>query len=60
MSAPGVRTFDACGAAKKILLLAVDGSFCNRIVFTPVVEGVELIARARKDIKRCFSAVAAA
>ena len=47
-------TFDASGAAKKILLLAVDGSFCNRTVFTTVVEGVELIARARKDIKLCF------
>jgi hypothetical protein len=49
-------TFDACGAAGKILLLAVDGSFCNRTVFTSVVEGVELIARARKDIKLCFHA----
>jgi hypothetical protein len=51
-------TFNACGAAKKILLLAVDGSFCNRTVFTTVVEGVELIARARKDIKLCFRAEA--
>ena len=51
-------TFDACGAAKKILLLAVDGSFCNRTVFTAVVQGVELIARARKDIKLCFRAKA--
>jgi len=49
-------TFDACGAARKILLLAVDGSFCNRTVFTTLVEGVELIARARKDIKLCFHA----
>lgn len=49
-------TFDACGAAGKILLLAVDGSFCNRTVFTTVVQGVELIARARKDIKLCFRA----
>jgi hypothetical protein len=49
-------TFDACGAARKILLLAVDGSFCNRTVFTAVVKGVELIARARKDLKLCFRA----
>jgi hypothetical protein len=49
-------SFDACGAAKKILLLAVDGSFCNRTVFTAVVQGVELIARARKDIRLCFRA----
>jgi DDE superfamily endonuclease len=51
-------TFDACGAAKRILLLAVDGSFCNRTVFTTAVERVELIARARKDIKLCFRAAA--
>jgi hypothetical protein len=51
-------TFDACGAAKKILLLAVDGSFCNRTTFAAVVRGVELIARARKDIKLCFRAAA--
>jgi hypothetical protein len=49
-------TFDACGAAKKILLLAVDGSFCNRTVFTAVVPGVELIARARKNLRLCFRA----
>jgi len=49
-------TFDACGAARKILLLAVDGSFCNRTVFSAVVQGVELIARTRKDIKLCFRA----
>jgi hypothetical protein len=49
-------TFDACGAAKKVLLLAVDGSFCNRTVFANVVPGVELIARARKDIRLCFRA----
>ena len=51
-------TFDACGAARKILLLAVDGSFCNRTVFTAVVQGVELIARSRKDIRLCFRAQA--
>lgn len=51
-------TFDLCGAAKKILLLAVDGSFCNRTVFTSVILGVELIARARKDIRLCFGAAA--
>ena len=33
-----------------------DSSFCNRTVFTAVVQGVELIARARKDIKLCFRA----
>jgi hypothetical protein len=51
-------TFDTCGAAKKILLLAVDGSFCNHTVFTAVVQRVELIARARKDIRLCLRAEA--
>lgn len=45
--------FDAAGAAAKILVLAVDGSFCNRTVFAKLVRGVELIARARKDIVLC-------
>lgn len=48
--------FDAAGAAAKILVFAVDGSFCNRTVFTKIVRGVELIARARKDIVLCFRA----
>jgi len=46
--------FDAAGAHAQILLLAVDGSFCNRTVFTTLVERVELIARARKDIVLCL------
>jgi hypothetical protein len=48
--------FDAAGAAAKILVLAVDGSFCNRTVFAKVVPGVELIARARQDIGLCHRA----
>jgi hypothetical protein len=47
---------DTSGAAQKILLLAVDGSFCNRTVFTTIIRGVELIARARKNIRLCFRA----
>jgi hypothetical protein len=45
--------FDMAGAAKKILLLAVDNSFCNRTVFRTPVPGVELIARARKNAGLC-------
>jgi hypothetical protein len=48
--------FDAAGAVAQILVLAVDGSFCNRTVFAKVVRGVELIARARKDCVLCFRA----
>lgn len=51
--------FDALGGARKIVVLAADGSFCNRTVFTQPVPGVQLIARARKDAKLCFAAPAA-
>lgn len=46
-------TFDQAGAAKKILLLAADNSFCNRTVFRTPVPGVELVARARKNAVLC-------
>jgi len=50
------QSFDKSGAALKTLLLAVDGSFCNRTVFAMVLKGVEIIARARKDAVLCFHA----
>jgi hypothetical protein len=50
--------FDRAGARAQILLLAVDGSFCNRTVFGAVLERVELIARTRKDSVLCFRAPA--
>jgi hypothetical protein len=50
------QALDLSGAALKTLLLAVDGSFCNRTVFALVLKGVEIIARARKDAVLCFAA----
>jgi hypothetical protein len=50
--------FDAAGATNKILLLALDNSFCNRTVFRTLVKGVELIARARKNSVLCRRAEA--
>jgi hypothetical protein len=50
------QALDNSGAALKTLLLAVDGSFCNRTVFALVLRGVEIIARARKDAVLCFHA----
>jgi hypothetical protein len=38
---------------QEILLLAVDNSFCNRTVFRTPVQGVELIARTRKNAVLC-------
>lgn len=49
---------DAAGGKAKILVMAVDGSFCNRTVFTVVLKGVEIVARARKDAVLCFRAAA--
>lgn len=48
--------FDEAGGYYKILVLAVDGSFCNRTCFGEVPERSVLLARARKDAKLCFRA----
>jgi hypothetical protein len=50
------QALETAGGHLKTLVLAVDGSFCNRTVFTAVVRGVELIARARSDARLCFRA----
>lgn len=46
-------SLNQAGGADKKLVLAVDGSFCNRTVFAASVEGVALIARTRKDAVLC-------
>jgi hypothetical protein len=48
--------FDDAGAAEKILVLAVDNSFCNRTVFNASFERIEIIARSRKDAVLCLPA----
>jgi hypothetical protein len=48
---------DLAGGEKKILVLAVDGSFCNRTCFRAPRDRTELIARARKDAVLCHGAV---
>jgi hypothetical protein len=47
---------DEAGGQKKTLVLALDGSFCNRTCFRAPRERTELIARARKDAVLCFRA----
>lgn len=47
---------DEAGGLKKILVIAGDGSFCNRTVLATIPEPSTLIARARKDAKLCFAA----
>jgi len=49
-------TLEEAGGGKKVLVLAVDGSFCNRTVFAASVPGVELMARTRKDAVLCSPA----
>ena len=49
---------NAAGASLKILVMAVDGSFCNRTVFAASVDKTEIIARARKDAVLCLRAPA--
>lgn len=52
------QALDAAGAQEKILVLAIDGSFCNRTCFRAPRDRTELIARARKDAVLCERAAA--
>jgi hypothetical protein len=48
---------DQNGGRDKILVLTVDGSFCNRTCFGGIPERTILLARARKNAKLCFRAL---
>lgn len=50
------QNLDALGAAHRAMALALDGSFCNRTLFKRSLQGVELIARCRKDARLCWPA----
>lgn len=50
---------DAQGAAEKKLVIAGDGSFCNKVCFGTPVERTELLVRARKDCRLCLRAAQA-
>jgi DDE superfamily endonuclease len=47
---------DLAGGEKKILVVAGDGSFCNRTCFRAPRDRTELICRARKDAVLCREA----
>ena len=47
---------DHAGGRNKVLVLAGDGSFCNRTILRALVERTVLILRARKDAKLCVAA----
>ena len=46
---------DQAGGAAKILVLALDGSFCNRTCLRAPRQRTELIARARQDARLSFA-----
>ncbi len=50
------QALDEAGGLRQILVLALDGSFCNRTCFRAPRQRTELIARARKDARLCFLA----
>jgi DDE superfamily endonuclease len=50
------QQLDAAGGQGKILVLAGDGSFCNRTCLRAPRDRTELLARARKDARLCFRA----
>jgi len=50
------QELDRAGAENKILVLAGDGSFCNRTCFKQIPERSVLLVRARKDAKLCLRA----
>jgi len=50
------QELDQAGGSDKILVLAGDGSFCNRTCFSEIPERSVLLVRARKDAKLCFRA----
>jgi hypothetical protein len=50
------QELDLAGGQKKILVLAGDGSFCNRTCFRASRDRTELICRARKDSVLCVPA----
>jgi hypothetical protein len=50
------RELDAAGGARKTLVLAGDGSFCNRTCFADIPARTELLVRARRDARLCLRA----
>ena len=52
------QELDEAGGRDKVLVLAGDGSFCNRTCFGQIPERSVLLVRARKDAKLCFRAPA--
>jgi len=56
MAASLRAALDRAGATMRTLLLVGDNSFCNRTLFTALGQRIDLIARARRDIRLCWRA----
>jgi DDE superfamily endonuclease len=52
------RSLDQAGVAHKRLLVAGDGSFCNRALFRTPLERMDLLCRTRADLRLCRPAPA--
>ncbi len=50
------QELDDAGGRNKVLVLAGDGSFCNRTCFGEIPERSVLLVRTRKDARLCFRA----
>jgi hypothetical protein len=50
------QRLDQKGAANRILVVTVDGSFCNQTFFKAKLDRIQLVARCRKDASLCFPA----
>lgn len=50
------QELDQAGGRDKVLVLAGDGSFCNRNCFAQVADRTVLLVRARKDARLCLPA----
>jgi hypothetical protein len=47
---------DAAGAAARAMISTLDGGFCNRVFFKVPMRGIEVLARAPKNIVLCTAA----
>jgi hypothetical protein len=55
----GLReSLDRAGVSHKPLLVAGDGSFCNRALFRTPLDRVDLLCRSRADVRLCCPAPA--
>jgi len=45
---------DQLGEENRKMLLAVDGSLCNRTIFGEQLDRTEVVGRCRKDARLCF------